>query len=514
MGSALYRNTHLDQVPEPEVSGGGLGSGLRSSDQSDHEGLPGSEDVLPTSVCIRSLGIVTGGAGARDIFRLFFYEGELCAATPFSPWAYYRDIYDHRDFILQSIREFCSKPALRDMIKVLCSRAKRRATTTRRGASAAIVAGQKEKEKKPAKLDLANYNTKPRTGDKPGGCLSLYVPPEEMLFGRRGFLYEPQLSESEVLDLHKEHPFLAKFDEWRGRVRSAQSSRLKAKKEADGDDDTPLPVEKAPLRKLAPLEQRDSEGAMIFAESNVRLPGGDRSVSEGDYLQSLSTKLAYTNTSISHRVCTPFHVETQHEVQPDSFDNYDLLVIEIAISVSDILERRTAALAKAAEGSMSKDAGIENGVLKPTGRKQAAAPIAGGLKSKKEREKADEKVVRCEIHQIIGFYSCGSDQPPATLDLGLVSWSHFRQLLQESERTGAVGIVNAGDPMKLVVASNQRDWTHANEQSGVSTYRCPLSSGRSGNFVFSILAAKPDVPYLLANLTKKVKRLIKLEEED
>lgn len=77
--------------------------------------------VLPMAVQLRP--ILNPTLLPKDIYRLFFVDGELCGVTCYSPWAYYADSYRLRDLLLQAIKEFALSPDITAFIHSYSNRA-------------------------------------------------------------------------------------------------------------------------------------------------------------------------------------------------------------------------------------------------------------------------------------------------------------------------------------------------------------------------------------------------------
>jgi hypothetical protein len=194
-------------------------------------------DVLPVSLSLRPYYEIR--KNPMGLFRLFFYDGELLAVTPSSEWAYYPEIFANRDAILATIRAYLIKLAIKEMIKAILLKSKD--PRLLKGDNVPLT--DKEKMAQLMKGDqtpLPNIGESARaTGERAGGVLSLYIPPEEELFHNLQYLQPVKLTDEEAVSCHSQYKFLNKLSSWKNIIKKS-SNNLKKKIRDKNSNDIPL----------------------------------------------------------------------------------------------------------------------------------------------------------------------------------------------------------------------------------------------------------------------------------
>jgi hypothetical protein len=112
---ALAVTSYGGESPTKGTEDGG-DVGAKEPDSSATRDVP----VLPISVQLRPF---FEDRGPNGLFRLFFMDGELVAATQASPWAFYSEVSQNKDAVLDALKKFASSSQMRGLLRSYTYRA-------------------------------------------------------------------------------------------------------------------------------------------------------------------------------------------------------------------------------------------------------------------------------------------------------------------------------------------------------------------------------------------------------
>ena len=245
--------------------------------------------ILPVTIQLRP--IISNKIGPKDIFRLFFVDGELCGITAYSPWAFYPDVAKDKDILLRAIQAFATTQEMRSFVHSYCNRAnysllqasgainknglvdfaqdketdaqdeENAAMAAKLSAETAAITSPTSKRKNSimpkdaramAKAGSSVVAASPDRkmsvmGNSMRGsatlekqlkdeqsrmksaprCTPLYVPPQEFVFYNGDYLESPKLSSEEVVGLTKQYSFLKKMELWKPLLIKAQNEMFR-----------------------------------------------------------------------------------------------------------------------------------------------------------------------------------------------------------------------------------------------------------------------------------------------
>jgi hypothetical protein len=210
-----------------------------------------------------ALKLIPENVAPQHNFRLFFYNAELVAITAISPWAFYQDVFEHRDFIAKQLKMFSTTTPIKDLIRTMTMRAKEAKFFV------SEVPEEEEDAATRAKKHKVLYNScrqaaVRKTGEKVGGCIPSYVPPADVIYGSDAYLPDlatVKLTDEDVLRLHHNYKFLAKNETWKKRLKIAHTNMMKSKKGILSEDDDVAPPPIKAIRSMTMPDIDDMCGA-------------------------------------------------------------------------------------------------------------------------------------------------------------------------------------------------------------------------------------------------------------
>ncbi len=474
----------------------------------------GHSEVLPMGIALK---MIPENIAPQHIFRLFFYNTELVGITAGSPWAFYQDIYEHRDFISKQLKMFSTTTPIKELIRTMTMRAKEAKFLEIKEETT----DEEEDTATRAKRNKMLYNScrqvaLRKTGDRIGGCIPSYVPPANVIFGNDKYLPDLatiKLTDEDVLRLHHNYKFLGKNETWKKRLKIAQTNMMKSKKtnsKVDDDDDVAPPPVKS-IRNMTMPDIHDMCGTelyQLFAIDVPQYPAGPKAVKRSnvfEYVENVRRAVVATNTSSASRLSLPVNCDNNHQIIiPNTVESYDLAVIEVSVDISSQVEVAETNVVDVKQQVGASSSGMEFGKLQATG----GATANVGPKKKSNTKLVGPNTICCKLHQTVGVFPTNTDRPPHNLDLGLFEWSTFQTIRQNAVKNNTVDEYVSTDATKLFPAKNQRDWSNPNPSNGIITQLFTLQSGR-GNFEMRLLGEKPAKNYLDEVLPPKVKKWIK-----
>ena len=472
----------------------------------------GHAEVLPMGIALK---IIPEKIAPQHIFRLFFYNAELVGITALSPWAFYQDIHEHRDFIAKQLKMFSTTTPIKDLVRTMTMRAKEAKFLEIKEETA----DEEEDAATRAKKNKVLYNScrqvaLRKTGDRIGGCIPSYVPPASVIFGDDKYLPDlaaVKLTDEDVLRLHHNYNFLGKNETWKKRLKIAQTNMMKSKKlnSAVDDDVAPSPVKS--IRSMTMPDIHEICGTALYQLFSIDVPqnpAGPKAVKRSsiyEYVENVRRSVVATISSSASRLSLPVNCENNYQIIiPNAVESYDLAVIEVSVDISSQLEVAEPNVPDIKQQVGASSSGMEFGKLQATG----GATTGVGAKKKSNTKLVGPNTICCKLYQTVGVFPTNIDRPPHNLDLGLFEWSTFQTIRQNAVKNNTVDEYVSTDATKLFPVKNQRDWSNPNPSSGITTQVFTLQSGR-GNFEMRLLGEIPQKNYLEEVLPPKVKKWIK-----
>jgi len=513
----------------------------------------GKWDVLPMSLQLRPFFEYIQ---PQMIFRIFYFEGELVAATQQSPWCFYPDISENRDLILSTIKSFAATAAMRSLIRAIFTRAKEHSKPK-------LTSSFGPNQPLPA-IGKGNANTAPTVrlvGDV-GGVIALCAPPQSFVFGDEQYMVFPEIStkkgigpfshysDEEMVEQSEKFKFLKQIPEFNKKLRmsqqriykKAQQEEAMRKKKAlyadDDDDDDDDEENKGKKTEAASdlYSSMASRSSMISSSSamsssfrststyfTVEFPENDlkgadlyQAFKEGNKAVEAANAGSLPRSSFIKAPSKP--TDSNNSTNASSFytntlkDCWSSTNISIASRISqpsshpeEEVEIPLPPLAN--YDLLAVEICIDlRKVLKE--EKKDKKKTGGRLErvDKNKKKKKDKKIATlpCQLHAINGIFSTSNDRPPPNLDFGLLDYSFFRGLYKHLLDKNQVGVLFHSDPMKIVNNSRERLWSHLDQTSGVTYNKAVLPSGR-GDFCFTILGCPPSKEFLDEELSRKIK---------
>lgn len=413
----------------------------RAGDMSKYEKLQG--DILPLSLRLRPL---RSNISSKGIFRIFFFEGELVAATQASPWAFYTEVNRNRDTLVNLIKTFAFLPHIRSFVRSYVQRSNGDAASI-----GSLAMANSKLAMFSAELAKMPTNLAAKKIENPNGmCTSLCVPTDDEVYRfDSSDSFEPvKLANEDVLRLHNEYKFLGKVSSWKDQLRKAQAAVMKQK----GKSETADPA------KIAP-EEVDDLSSLYVGKDIYNFCLGNHVEGKDGSAESYSTKLRRigmkTEFSIIDRIDSKAYVDGD---LTSTNGRFDLLVIDVNINLPEPSESA----------------------------------------AKKSDTLPKEKLI-VDIHEVVGIFSCSRERPPANLDLGLLEWEYFQASRAKVDNHSHLHLSDA----EIQALPNAGVWSRANENTGLSKHKSVTVS--SCLFVLSILGAPPSREYLEETIPKKTK---------
>ena len=469
----------------------------------------GHSQVLPMGIALK---LIPENVAPQHNFRLFFYNTELVAITAISPWAFYQDVFEHRDFIAKQLKMFSTTTPIKDLIRTMTMRAKEAKFFV------SEVPEEEEDAATRAKKHKVLYNScrqaaVRKTGEKVGGCIPSYVPPADVIYGSDAYLPDlatVKLTDEDVLRLHHNYKFLAKNETWKKRLKIAQTNMMKSKKGILSEDDDVAPPPIKAIRSMTMPDIDDMCGAELYKLFSIEVPqcpAGPKAVKRSsvyEYVENVKKAVVTTITSAASRLALPVNSDNNYQIIiPNTVESYDLAVIEVAVDISSQIETEVTNTVDIKQQIGASSSGMEFGKLQATG----GAPAAVGVKKKSNTKLVGPNTICCKLYQTVGVFPSNTDRPPHNLDLGLFEWSTFQTIQKNAVKNNTSDEYISTDATKLIPAKNQRDWSQPNPLNGIISQAFTLQSGR-GNFEMRLLGEKPAKTYLEEELPPKVKKWI------
>lgn len=628
-----------------------------------------SSDVLPINLQLRPVDEKTTLSFASEsIFRLFFYDNQLVTVTQCNPWVFYPEIHQQRQHILVAIKSYASSNAVRYLLKQYSQRANadalKQAPHTPSAAAGPArrmsMSPSQPPKGRPTPLEvlppISARKTDPRlTGDRTGGCLSLYAPAPQHCFAD---ILPPRLgadgpasdlSSEQVLANDKQYRFLSKITSWRNLVKKAQQNLIAARRTGGAAAARSKPMVRRTSDQISALmcdvsgavsaeavekqatsyitfpdnsqflgvdlvEQlyasskppdavgTDPEAEVIYSRDEVSVRNYEanlrRALTES-YLGRLKEIAIDTDSSIAGRLRLP--VANPGEV-PSSMQaargleqtsrSLDLIVLEVRVDISRNASGQGQGGTALANSRSTKTGSAGSGYKQDSNSHQRPPVIQRQmLKSKKmpskgpngngndspgkpldeatatvsqtsERGDRDEngsrttidmphsgpptqRLLPVELHQIVGIFDCSRETCPPSLDLGMIEWSHFRNLHNDAEHSRklewqkmiemreATELANTQNSHNLAslddisaiasVASskhshqkkkekNFNNWSKPDEASGLSVFRGDSAAGH--HFHMYLMAAPSTREFHEKVLPKSVRRWIRMDTDN
>lgn len=450
-------------------------------------------DVLPVSLSLRPY--YETRKNPMGLFRLYFYDGELLAITPSSVWAYYPEIYANRDAILATIRAYSIKPAFKEMLKSILQKSKD--PRLLKGDNVPLT--DKEKIAQLMKGDqtpLPKIGESARaTGERAGGVLSLYIPPEVELFHKLPYLQPVQLTDEEAVSCHSQYKFLNKLSSWKNIIKRSNNN-LKKKKRDTNNNDIPLSsINNIALSENDLMFPKKLAGEDLYKQFCLDIPkaGQAKDVSDHsikEYENKLKSFLKDININIAARI-------------NQAHGNYSIMLINLYFINIFILfllfliylDPKTGEEIPHPPSNIYDLFSLE--VYIDLTKKEKIIPVVVNAEQKKSKadklkpmEKVVSKLLPIETHQIIGVFSCSNERAPPNLDFGLFDWDFFRSY-------HTIGRKKRPSP-------TERPWSTPDPDTGISMHKEPMPKDR-GEFVFRIVSECPTPLYLESVIPRKVK---------
>ena len=186
------------------------------------------DQVLPISLQLRPFPRTK----PKNVFRLFFVENELVAATPICIWSYYSQIHLKRDSVAKQLKEFACNKDTTQFVHAYFLKSNQRLINAvgvaeyNFDAARRILIKQDKDEATEVKNQRDNFSggtdsaqaarVKSREGRNGPGIRPLFVPPQDALFDTD--IYTPDgegLQPEKVIALHTRYPFLNKSSQFK-----------------------------------------------------------------------------------------------------------------------------------------------------------------------------------------------------------------------------------------------------------------------------------------------------------